>query len=108
MAVFMFMIGAQLVSIFLKGMLGLPFGIMPPDATVNYPVFFLALATLILVLGVIVYAPVSVAKYALLIGVLLGWGAYVLLFSPPGRMWHLHHGNFCRSAALTGLNSAGA
>ncbi|HCT3284940.1 TPA: uracil/xanthine transporter [Morganella morganii] len=85
MAVFMFMIGAQLVSIFLKGMLGLPFGIMPPDATVNYPVFFLALVTLILVLGVIVYAPVSVAKYALLIGVLLGWGAYVLLFSPPGR-----------------------
>ena len=48
MVVFMFMIGAQLVSIFLKGMLGLPFGIMPPDATVNYPVFFLALATLIL------------------------------------------------------------
>ncbi|OBU05210.1 uracil/xanthine transporter [Morganella psychrotolerans] len=85
MAVFMFMMGAQLISIFLKGMLGLPFGIMPPDAGVNYPVFFLALATLFLVLGLIIYAPASVAKYALLIGVLLGWGAYVLLFSPPAR-----------------------
>ena len=87
----MFMIGAQLVSIFLKGMLGLPFGIMPPDATVNYPVFFRA-GNADPGAGVIVYAPVSVAKYALLIGVLLGWELTCCCFPRRDGMWHPHPG----------------
>ncbi|EMT6385274.1 purine/pyrimidine permease, partial [Providencia rettgeri] len=46
LVVFMFLLGAQLVTIFLKGMLGLPFGVGSENITVNYPVFFLALTVL--------------------------------------------------------------
>lgn len=80
LVVFMFLLGAQLVSIFLKGMLGLPFGVSDPSVTVNYPVFFLALAVLIFVIAMIVFLPPSISKYALLCGTVLGWGAYSLLF----------------------------
>lgn len=80
LVVFMFLLGAQLVSIFLKGMLGLPFGVSDPSVTVNYPVFFLAFAVLIFVIAMIVFLPPSISKYALLCGTVLGWGAYSLLF----------------------------
>ncbi len=80
LVVFMFLLGAQLVSIFLKGMLGLPFGVSSGDVTVNYSVFFLAVAVLFFVIGMIVYLPASISKYALLCGTIVGWGAYSLLF----------------------------
>ncbi len=80
LVVFMFLLGAQLVTIFLKGMLGLPFGVGGENITVNYPVFFLALAVLIFVIGMIIYLPMSISKYALLIGTIIGWVAYSGLF----------------------------
>lgn len=81
LVVFMFLLGAQLVSIFLKGMLGLPFGAGAENVTVNYPVFFLALAVLVFVIGMIIYLPASISKYALLFGTIIGWVAYSLLFN---------------------------
>ncbi|MEY0673996.1 uracil/xanthine transporter [Providencia rettgeri] len=80
LVVFMFLLGAQLVTIFLKGMLGLPFGVGSENITVNYPVFFLALAVLIFVIAMIIYLPMSISKYALLIGTITGWLAYSGLF----------------------------
>lgn len=80
LVVFMFLLGAQLVSIFLKGMLGLPFGVTNATAIVNYPTFFLAFAVLVLVIGMIVFLPSSISKYALLCGTIIGWIAYSLLF----------------------------
>lgn len=80
LVVFMFLLGAQLVSIFLKGMLGLPFGVSDPSVTVNYPVFFLAFAVLIFVIAMIVFLPPSISKYALLCGTVLGWGLTACYF----------------------------
>lgn len=80
LVVFMFLLGAQLVTIFLKGMLGLPFGVGGAEVVVNYPVFFLALAVLTLVIGIIIYLPASISKYALLIGTIIGWVVYSILF----------------------------
>ncbi|WP_042849036.1 uracil/xanthine transporter [Providencia rettgeri] len=80
LVVFMFLLGAQLVTIFLKGMLGLPFGVAGDSVTVNYPVFFLALAVLIFVIGVIIYLPSNISKYALLMGTIIGWVTYSGLF----------------------------
>ncbi|MBG5921331.1 uracil/xanthine transporter [Providencia stuartii] len=80
LVVFMFLLGAQLVSIFLKGMLGLPFGVIDTNVEVNYPVFFLAFAVLILVIAMIVFLPASMSQYALLCGTIIGWIAYSLLF----------------------------
>lgn len=80
LVVFMFLLGAQLVTIFLKGMLGLPFGVGGAEVAVNYPVFFLALAVLALVIGIIIYLPASISKYALLIGTITGWMAYSAFF----------------------------
>lgn len=61
-------------------MLGLPFGVGSENITVNYPVFFLALAVLIFVIAMIIYLPMSISKYALLIGTITGWLAYSGLF----------------------------
>lgn len=80
LVVFMFLLGAQLVTLFLKGMLGLPFGVGGAEVSVNYPVFFLALAVLALVIGIIIYLPASISKYALLIGTIIGWAVYSTLF----------------------------
>lgn len=80
LVVFMFLLGAQLVTIFLKGMLGLPFSAGGAEASVNYPVFFLALAILVLVIGIIIYLPAGISKYALLIGTIVGWVMYSVVF----------------------------
>ena len=80
LVVFMLLLGAQLVSIFLKGMLGLPFGIHVGEVTVNYPVFFLAVAVLVFVIGMVISLPVYISKYALLCGTVIGWIAYSFLF----------------------------
>ncbi len=61
-------------------MLGLPFGVAGDSVTVNYPVFFLALAVLIFVIGVIIYLPSNISKYALLMGTIIGWVTYSGLF----------------------------
>ncbi|WP_252344267.1 solute carrier family 23 protein, partial [Escherichia coli] len=50
MVLFMLMLGAQLTTIFFKGMLGLPFGIADPNFKIQLPPFALSVAVMCLVL----------------------------------------------------------
>lgn len=94
MGIFMFLLGAQLVTIFMKGMLGLPFGVYAGQVVINYQTFSLALAVMVLIIMMIAFLPRAVGKYALLIGTLAGWIAYSSLFKPDmlniaGHEWLL-------------------
>ncbi len=57
MVLFMLMLGAQLTTIFFKGMLGLPFGIADPNFKIQLPPFALSVAVMCLVLGMIIFLP---------------------------------------------------
>lgn len=116
MATFMFLLGAQLISIFMKGMLGLPFGVYTGVVTINYPAFYWALTVLLLIIAIIAFLPRAIGKYALLIGTLVGWGVYSWWFAPTGAPiagsdWVLFplgwpqelHWGIVISAILTGL-----
>jgi len=82
MGVFMFLFGCQLIGIFLKGMLGIPFGNQVGSATIDVPISLLSIAIAIFVIFISVKAPTSVRRYGLLIGIIVGWIAYVLIFKP--------------------------
>lgn len=80
MVFFMLLLGAQLTTIFFKGMLGLPFGPTQASVAIQLAPFSLALVVMILMLGMIIFLPDSVARYALLLGTLVGWASWYLLF----------------------------
>lgn len=82
MGTFMFLLGAQLVTIFMKGMLGLPFGVSAGPVVIDYQAFSLAIAVMLLIVITIVFLPREIGKYALLIGTIVGWIAYSFLFKP--------------------------
>ncbi|SOC42507.1 uracil/xanthine transporter [Ureibacillus acetophenoni] len=82
MGVFMFLFGCQLIGIFLKGMLGIPFGNQAESAQIDVAVSLLSIAIAILVIFISVKAHASVRRYGLLIGIIVGWIAYVLIFKP--------------------------
>jgi len=84
MGVFMFLFATQLCGIFLKGMLGIPFGNAAREASINMPVAGLGIATAILVILISIKAPTSVRKYGLLIGIIVGWIVYTLIFGSGG------------------------
>ncbi|MBM7645877.1 xanthine/uracil permease [Scopulibacillus daqui] len=80
MGVFMFLFGTNLIRIFLKGMLGLPFGSNAEKASVNVPVALLSIIIAIIVMIISIKAPAYIARYALLIGIIVGWTVYSILF----------------------------
>lgn len=80
MGVFMFLFGATLISIFLEGMIGIPFGNAGDSAAIDLPVSLLSIGIVILVTVISVKAPPKVRPYGLLIGIIVGWVAYRLLF----------------------------
>lgn len=80
MVVFMLLLGAQLTAIFFKGMLGLPFGVIHGAVAIQTGPFALAVGVMLLVLGMAIFLPPRLSRYALLAGTLLGWGAYRLCF----------------------------
>lgn len=82
MGTFMFLLGAQLVTIFMKGMLGLPFGVYNGPVIINYQTFSLAVAIMLSIVMIIIFSPRAIGKYALLIGAVVGWIAYAVLFRP--------------------------
>ena len=87
MVFFMLLLGAQLTTIFFKGMLGLPFSSTQANVGVQLAPFSLALAVMLLVLGMIIFLPDGIARYALLFGTLVGWAGWYLLFrTPPATM----------------------
>ena len=100
MVVFMLLLGAQLTTIFIKGMLGLPFGVASGRVAIQAGPFALALLTMGLALAALIILPARYARYSLLIAVLLGWGAWMLFLPSPevNRLsadWHrfpLGHG----------------
>src|SRR5690625_554020 len=81
MGVFMFLLGLTLIEIFLKGMLQLPFGNADENQVViNLPVAALSIFIALIVIIISIKSPPKIRSYALLIGIVLGWGLYVLLF----------------------------
>lgn len=80
MGVFMFLLGCQLIGIFLKGMLGIPFGNQSPSAHIDLSISLLSIIIAILVMIISIKAPSSIRRYALLIGIIIGWISYALIF----------------------------
>ncbi|HHD7737091.1 TPA: uracil/xanthine transporter [Providencia rettgeri] len=80
MAVFMLLLGANLITIFLKGMLGLPFSATTDIVHINFNTFLLALFIMVLIIGIIVLLPRHINKYAVLIGSILGWLLFSVIF----------------------------
>lgn len=86
MGVFMFLFGCQLIGIFLKGMLGIPFGNQSTGAHINVSVSLLSIVIAILVIFISVKAPASVRRYGLLIGIIVGWIVFALIFKPESSI----------------------
>lgn len=86
MGVFMFLFGCQLIGIFLKGMLGIPFGNQAGSAQIDVPISILSIIIAIFVIAISVKAPTSVRRYGLLIGIIVGWIAYALIFKPENAV----------------------
>lgn len=84
MGVFTFLLGCQLTGIFLKGMLGLPFGATQEPATIRLPVALLSVGVVAAVLVFSARAPLPWRRFGLLFGIAVGWPAYALLFPAEG------------------------
>ncbi|MEO1737526.1 hypothetical protein RB531_3042 [Salmonella enterica subsp. enterica serovar Typhimurium] len=76
----MLLLGAQLTSIFFKGMLGLPFGIADTSARIKLAPFGLAVAVMCFILAMIIFLQQRISRYALLVGTVVGWGLWRLCF----------------------------
>lgn len=86
MGVFMFLFGAQLVGIFMKGMLGIPFGNEARSGNINLSLSLLSIVLVIIIIIISVKAPASIKKYSLLIGIIIGWPLFALLFESTGAV----------------------
>lgn len=86
MGVFMFLFGCQLIGIFLKGMLGIPFGNQSEVAHIDVSISLLSIVIAILVIVISVKAPASVRRYGLLIGIIVGWIVFALIFKPESAV----------------------
>ncbi|MBM7601883.1 xanthine/uracil permease [Virgibacillus halotolerans] len=80
MGVFMFLFGVQLVGIFMKGMLGIPFGNDAESGAIDVSVSLLSIVIAIIVIIISVKAPSAIKRYSLLIGIVLGWILFVIFF----------------------------
>lgn len=80
MGVFTFLLGCQLSIIFVKGMLGLPFGVTPEAAVIRLPVALLSIGVVAAVLLFSAKAPPLWRRYGLLFGIAVGWPVNALLF----------------------------
>lgn len=74
-ATFYFLLAAQLVGIFFKGMLGLSTG-----ASIQPGIALLSFAIALLVFALTLWGPGRLSNFALLIGIIIGWIAFRLLF----------------------------
>ncbi|MBD0383966.1 uracil/xanthine transporter [Paenibacillus sedimenti] len=81
MAVFMLLLGCRLNSIFLKVMLGIPFGAHSDTSHIDLPIFLLSSTVAVFVIVLSIKALPSISKYSLLIGIIGGWILYELLFT---------------------------
>lgn len=79
MGVFFFLLGITLVQIFFKGMLGIPFGEGEAEV-ISVPISMLTICIAIFVIIVTLKAPGSIRNYAMLIGMLVGWVLFAIIF----------------------------
>ncbi len=75
---FYFLLGAQLVQIFFKGMVGLSDG-----PRISPGIALLSIGLVLLVLALTIWGRGFISNFALLIGIIVGWIAFRLLF--PGH-----------------------
>src|SRR5699024_7444727 len=80
MGVFMFLLGLQLVSNFVKGMLGIPFVSQSDSAQIDLSVKLFSVVIVFHVMFLEIRAPFEVKKYSFLIGIGVGWNVYTLFF----------------------------
>ncbi|AOH56539.1 uracil/xanthine transporter [Peribacillus muralis] len=79
MTVYLFLLTFQLIFVFFKGMLGIT------DAgEINIPVSFLSLAIVLLVSILKIKGPRTISNFSILIGIIVGWIFYALLFPSTG------------------------
>src|SRR5699024_11434450 len=76
---FMLLFGFILIQILIIGMLGMSFD-DSSDAAIDVAVSCLAIFIAVLVIVVSNKSPVKIRSYALLIGIAVSWGLYVLFF----------------------------
>jgi len=80
MGVFMFLFGCQLIGIFLKGMLGIPFGNASEAGHIDAAVSLISIIIAIIVIIISVKSPPRIRRYSLLIGIFVGWILYTVTF----------------------------
>lgn len=85
MAVFTFLLAVRLNTIFLKGMLGIPFNIGEVSPQIDVPVFFLSCAIVLFTILLSVKGHAKISRYSLLISIIAGWIGYELFFSAGGE-----------------------
>src|SRR5690625_7364421 len=70
----------KLIHIYQKGMLIIPFGMEEQQVTINLPIAGLAIFIALLVIIISIKSPAKIRSYALLIGIILGWILYTVIF----------------------------
>lgn len=80
MGVFMLLFGIKLIGIFMEGMFGIPFGNGNDSVSIDIPVSILSILIVALVIFISVKTPPAIRQYALLIGIVVGWIVYDLVF----------------------------
>ncbi|WP_404349246.1 uracil/xanthine transporter [Sutcliffiella horikoshii] len=80
MTVYLFLLTFQLMMVFFQGMLGIT-----EDGVMNVPVSILSVVLVIFVSVLKIKAPRVIGNFAILIGIVVGWIAYVLLFPGSGK-----------------------
>src|SRR5699024_12205845 len=77
---FMFLLGCQLVGIFLKGMLGIPVGQNSQSATIDLSVYLLPIVIAVIVIIIIVKTHYSFSRYGLFIFFFICCIDYIFFF----------------------------
>ncbi|TYS67851.1 uracil/xanthine transporter [Sutcliffiella horikoshii] len=80
MTVYLFLLTFQLMMVFFQGMLG-----VTEDGVMNVPVSILSVVLVIFVSMLKIKAPRVIGNFAILIGIVVGWILYVLLFPGGGQ-----------------------
>ncbi len=86
MGVFMLLFGVSLCINFFKGMLGIPYGGQVGDITIKIGPSILAIAIAALVLILTIKGSNKVAQYSMLIGIIVGWPLFALLFNSESQL----------------------
>ncbi|WP_217587213.1 uracil/xanthine transporter [Lentibacillus saliphilus] len=84
MGVFMFLFGVSLCITFFEGMLGLSG--QSGDAKIDLGISSLSIIIAIFVLIITIKAPNKIAQYSMLIGIVIGWPLFALLFNPESQL----------------------